>query len=73
MRVDPHRSNRRSVRLRRNVMRSVLTTLGIVIGIARGHRDDGDRPRLVDAIQKTVASMGANNLMVFPGRPPAAA
>ena len=53
--------------LRRNVMRAVLTTLGIVIGIGAvitmmeiGHGSS-------TAIQKTVASMGANQIMVFPG------
>ncbi len=53
--------------LRRNVMRAALTTLGIVIGVAAviammeiGHGSS-------TAIQKTIASMGANNLMVLPG------
>ena len=53
--------------MRRNVMRSVLTTLGIVIGVGAviammeiGHGSS-------TAIQKTVSSMGANNIMVFPG------
>ena len=53
--------------LRRNVMRAVLTTLGIVIGVGAviammeiGHGSS-------TAIQKTVASMGANQIMVFPG------
>ena len=34
--------------LRRNVMRAVLTTLGHHHRHRRGHRDDGDRPGLVD-------------------------
>jgi ABC-type antimicrobial peptide transport system permease subunit len=53
--------------LRRNVMRAVLTTLGIVIGVGAviammeiGHGSS-------TAIQKTVAAMGANQLMIFPG------
>jgi ABC-type antimicrobial peptide transport system permease subunit len=53
--------------LRRNVMRAFLTTLGIVIGvgavIAMMEIGQGSST----AIQKTVASMGANNLTVFPG------
>jgi ABC-type antimicrobial peptide transport system permease subunit len=53
--------------LRRNVMRSGLTTLGIVIGvgavIAMMEIGNGSS----SAIQKTIASMGANTLMVFPG------
>ena len=53
--------------MRRNVMRAILTTLGIVIGVGAviammeiGHGSS-------TAIQKTVASMGANSLMIFPG------
>ena len=53
--------------LRRNVMRSALTTLGIVIGvgavIAMMEIGNGSSA----AIQKTIASMGANTLMIFPG------
>ena len=54
--------------LRRNMMRAFLTTLGIVIGVGAviammeiGHGSSS-------AIQKTVASMGANSMMVFPGQ-----
>ena len=54
--------------LRRNLMRAFLTTLGIVIGVGAviammeiGHGSS-------TAIQKTVASMGAASLMVFPGQ-----
>jgi ABC-type antimicrobial peptide transport system permease subunit len=51
----------------RNKMRAALTTLGIMIGvgavIAMMEIGNGSS----QAIQKTVASMGANNLMVFPG------
>src|SRR5262249_58620771 len=53
--------------LRRNKMRSALTTLGIIIGVAAviamteiGQGSSG-------AIQKTIQSMGANNLLVMPG------
>ncbi len=53
--------------LRRNVMRTLLTTLGIVIGVAAvitmmeiGHG-------ATIAIQKTMASMGANTLVIVPG------
>ena len=53
--------------LRRNITRSALTILGIVIGIAAviammeiGKGSSG-------AIQRTIASMGANNLLIFPG------
>ena len=53
--------------IRRNPMRSMLTTLGIVIGVGAviammeiGHGSS-------TALQKTIASMGANNLMVHPG------
>jgi ABC-type antimicrobial peptide transport system permease subunit len=53
--------------LRRNATRSALTVLGIVIGIAAviammeiGKGSSG-------AIGKTIASMGANNLLVKPG------
>ena len=53
--------------LRRNIMRAILTTLGIVIGvgavIAMMEIGQGSS----SAIQKTVASMGANSVMVFPG------
>ena len=53
--------------LRRNVMRSALTTLGIVIGvgavIAMMEIGNGSSA----SIQKTIASMGANTLMIFPG------
>ncbi len=53
--------------LRRNVMRSILTTLGIIIGVAAviAMMDIGNGS--ASAIAKTVASMGANNLLVFPG------
>lgn len=53
--------------LRRNVLRSGLTTLGIIIGVAAviameeiGHGSSA-------AIQRTIRSMGANILLVQPG------
>ena len=53
--------------LRRNVMRSALTTLGIIIGvgavIAMMEIGQGSSK----AIQKTISSMGADNLVVQPG------
>ncbi|MBS0196199.1 MAG: ABC transporter permease [Planctomycetes bacterium] len=54
--------------LRRNMTRSILTVLGIVIGIAAviammeiGKGSSG-------SIARTIASMGANNLLVLPGQ-----
>ena len=61
-----------TVALRRNVMRSLLTCLGIIIGVAAviammeiGHGSS-------TSISKTLATMGANMLMVFPGNAAAA-
>jgi ABC-type antimicrobial peptide transport system permease subunit len=53
--------------LRRNVMRAGLTTLGIVIGVAAviAMMEIGNGSSM--AIQHTIATMGAYNLMVFPG------
>jgi ABC-type antimicrobial peptide transport system permease subunit len=53
--------------LRRNVMRAALTTLGIVIGVAAviAMMEIGNGS--AKAIQHTIATMGAYNLMVFPG------
>jgi len=53
--------------LRRNVMRAALTTLGIVIGVAAviAMMELGNGSSI--AIQRTIASMGANNLLVQPG------
>ncbi len=51
----------------RNPMRAMLTTLGIVIGVGAviammeiGHGSSS-------AVQKTIASMGANNILILPG------
>jgi ABC-type antimicrobial peptide transport system permease subunit len=53
--------------LRRNITRAALTCLGIMIGvgavIAMMEIGQGSS----SAIQRTVSSMGANNLMIFPG------
>ena len=64
--------NRRTIRtalraLRRNPMRAMLTTLGIVIGIAAviAMMEIGDGASA--AIQKGLSSMGANVLLVLPG------
>jgi ABC-type antimicrobial peptide transport system permease subunit len=53
--------------LRRNVMRSALTTLGIVIGVSAVIAMTEIGQGSSTAVQKTIASMGANNLMVMPG------
>jgi ABC-type antimicrobial peptide transport system permease subunit len=53
--------------LRRNVMRSVLTTLGIIIGVAAVIAMMEVGKGSSTAIQQTIASMGANNLLVQPG------
>jgi ABC-type antimicrobial peptide transport system permease subunit len=48
-------------------MRSALTTLGIVIGIAAVIAMMEIGQGSSTAIKKTISSMGANNLLVFPG------
>lgn len=53
--------------LRRNVMRSALTTLGIVIGVAAVIAMEEIGQGSSTAIQKTIESMGANNLLIQPG------
>ncbi|MEM5789640.1 MAG: ABC transporter permease, partial [Syntrophobacteraceae bacterium] len=53
--------------LRRNVMRAALTTLGIVIGVAAVIAMMEIGQGSSKAIQKTIASMGANTLAVLPG------
>ncbi len=53
--------------LSRNVMRSVLTTLGIVIGVAAVIAMMEIGQGSSTAIQQTIKSMGANNLLVQPG------
>ncbi len=53
--------------LRRNPMRALLTTLGIVIGIGAviAMMEIGQGSSA--AIQKSITSMGANNLLILPG------
>ena len=53
--------------LSRNVMRAILTTLGIIIGVAAviAMMEIGNGSS--SAIQSTIASMGANNLLIMPG------
>ncbi len=53
--------------LRRNIMRSALTTLGIIIGVAAVIAMTEIGQGSSSAVQKTIASMGANNLLVMPG------
>src|SRR5260370_20791560 len=53
--------------LSRNVMRSALTTLGIVIGIAAVITMMEIGQGSSTAIQQTITSMGANTLLVAPG------
>src|SRR3954470_18480550 len=53
--------------LRRNVMRSALTCVGIIIGIAAviAMTEIGNGISALNA--KKIASLGANNLMIYPG------
>jgi ABC-type antimicrobial peptide transport system permease subunit len=53
--------------LRRNVMRSALTTLGIVIGVSAviAMTEIGQGASI--EVQNRIVSMGANNLLVMPG------
>jgi ABC-type antimicrobial peptide transport system permease subunit len=53
--------------LRRNPMRAALTTLGIIIGVAAviAMMEIGEGSS--KAIQRTITSMGANNLLIMPG------
>jgi macrolide transport system ATP-binding/permease protein len=53
--------------LRRNVMRAALTTLRIIIGIAAVIAMMEIGRGSSTAIQQTISSMGANNLLVSPG------
>ncbi len=53
--------------LRRNKMRSALTTLGIIIGVAAviAMMEIGNGSS--SAIQRSIASMGADNIIIMPG------
>lgn len=53
--------------LRRNVLRSALTTLGIVIGVGAVIAMEEIGQGSSSAIQKTIQNMGANSLLVQPG------
>jgi ABC-type antimicrobial peptide transport system permease subunit len=53
--------------LSRNIMRSSLTTLGIVIGVAAVIAMVEIGQGASAAVQQTIMSMGANNLLVRPG------
>lgn len=54
--------------LARNPMRAALTTLGIIIGVAAVIAMMEIGSGSSNAIQKTIASMGANTLLVLPGQ-----
>jgi len=54
--------------LRRNVMRSVLTCLGIIIGVAAVIAMMEIGQGSSSAIQSTISKMGANMLMIVPGQ-----
>jgi len=54
--------------LQRNVTRSVLTCLGIVIGVAAVIAMMEIGAGSSEEIQKTISKMGANVLMIFPGQ-----
>src|SRR3954462_13529943 len=53
--------------IKRNALRSALTTLGIIIGVAAviAMMEIGQGSSA--ATQKTISSMGANNLLLQPG------
>ncbi len=53
--------------LRRNVLRAALTTLGIVIGVAAVIAMMEIGRGSSSAIQRSIASMGANNVVILPG------
>jgi macrolide transport system ATP-binding/permease protein len=53
--------------LRRNIMRAALTALGIIIGVAAVIAMMEIGRGSASAISRTIASMGADNLLIFPG------
>lgn len=53
--------------LRRNPMRAALTTLGVVIGVAAVIAMMEIGSGSSEAIQRSIAGMGANNLLIQPG------
>ena len=54
--------------MRRNVMRAILTTLGIIIGVAAVIAMMEIGSGTSSMIQGTIASMGANTILIFPGQ-----
>src|SRR5579884_488822 len=54
--------------LRRNVMRSILTCLGIIIGVAAVIAMVEIGQGSSDMIQQTISKLGANVVLVFPGK-----
>ncbi len=66
--MKAHRTIKNAFRaLRRNPMRAMLTTLGIVIGVAAVIAMMEIGKGSSEALKKTIESMGANNIMIFPG------
>lgn len=66
--MKSYRTIRTALRaLRRNPMRAALTALGIIIGVAAVIAMMEIGAGSAAAIRKTIASMGANNLIVLPG------
>ncbi len=66
--ISLYRTMRTALRaLRRNVLRSALTTLGIIIGVAAVIAMEEIGQGSSAAIQKTIENMGANNLLIQPG------
>jgi macrolide transport system ATP-binding/permease protein len=53
--------------LRRNIMRAALTALGIIIGVAAVIAMMEIGRGSASAISQTIASMGADNLLILPG------
>jgi macrolide transport system ATP-binding/permease protein len=53
--------------LRRNKLRAALTTLGIIIGVSAVIAMMEIGQGSSSSIQQTIASMGANNILIFPG------
>lgn len=66
--MKTYRTMRTALRaLRRNPMLAALTTLGIIIGVGAVIAMMEIGAGSSAAIQKTIASMGANSLMIHPG------
>jgi ABC-type antimicrobial peptide transport system permease subunit len=53
--------------LTRNIMRAILTTIGIIIGIAAVIAMMEIGNGVSTAVQKTISSMGSNVILIFPG------